>query len=210
MSELTDEWERVHQETHWGTIPERNFVRFVCDQIVVPRANFLEVGCGAGAQAVWLSEQGHHVVAVDASPTAVARTLVRYNQMVHETAAARYPPPPTFVAYARDVAALEFGPNTFDCVVDVCTTQHMPESQAIELAERAHAWLKPGGWFFSKQVMEPFDPSLNRTSFVRFTTVGMLRCMFGPFAVRKIDMLREVVRGDKVVWHMLVRAQKAV
>lgn len=203
MSELTDEWERVHQETHWGTIPERNFVKFVPETFPAGVAVFLEIGCGAGAQAVWLAEQGFNVVAVDASFTAIERTTARFNQLGDTRDKA-------FLAFARDAAELVFDPDTFDCVVDVCTTQHMPESQAIELAERAHAWLKPGGWFFSKQVMEPFDQSLNRTSFVRFTTVGMLRCMFGPFAVRRMDMLREVVRGDKVVWHMLVKAQKAV
>lgn len=208
MSELTDEWERVHQETHWGTIPERNFVKFVPEAFPAGRAEFLEIGCGAGAQSVWLAEQGFNVIAVDASPTAVERTMARYTQVAHEIEMRRARPP-VFFARALDAVTLAFSERAFDCVVDVCTTQHMFESQAIELAARVHSWLKPGGWFFSKQVMEPFDPSLNRTSYVRFTTVGMLRCMFEPFPVRRIDMLREVVRGDKVVWHMLVKAQKA-
>lgn len=205
MSHLTDEWEHVHQQMHWGTIPERNFVKFVGEQWPLPGAKFLEIGCGVGAQALWLAEIGHDVQGIDSSATAIYRLGVRARQAVLEG-----PFPGRLAAEVADVTERQYEDATFDCVVDVCTTQHIFEATAIELAQRVHSWLKPGGWFFSKQVMEPFDLSLNRTSYVRFTTVGMLRCMFEAFPVRKIDLLREVVRGDKVVWHMLVKAQKAV
>lgn len=37
----------------------------------------LELGCGEGADAVWLAGQGWHVTAVDISATALARTSAR-------------------------------------------------------------------------------------------------------------------------------------
>ncbi len=38
-----------------------------------PRGRALDVGCGEGADAIWLAEQGWMVTAVDIAPTAVAR-----------------------------------------------------------------------------------------------------------------------------------------
>ena len=39
----------------------------------LPRGAALDIGCGEGADAIWLAEQGWQVTAVDVSPTAVER-----------------------------------------------------------------------------------------------------------------------------------------
>ncbi|ODR08078.1 SAM-dependent methyltransferase [Mycolicibacillus koreensis] len=76
MSEPTEEprafWEQFYGET------ERTWSGRANSQLVVEAAELtpgraLDLGCGEGADAVWLAEQGWQVVAVDISATALQR-----------------------------------------------------------------------------------------------------------------------------------------
>lgn len=197
----TDEWELVHRQMMWGTIPERNFVKWVEDtyQGDVRRAvSFLEVGCGVGAQALWLAERGHTVRAVDVSPTAIQRLDARIMQ-AGETH--------RIITEVADVTSRQYEASSFDCIVDICSLQHVSESDAIMVAQRARHWLKPRGWLYMKQAIEPFDRTLNRVSFIRCGDLTTIQKMFTGYPVVKIDMIREIVRGDKEVFHIIVKAQ---
>ncbi|MBN2473182.1 MAG: class I SAM-dependent methyltransferase [Pirellulales bacterium] len=67
----TPPWETGH--------PAKELVR-VLDQGLIPPGRTLEVGCGTGADAVYLATLGFEVTAVDSSPLAMERARVRAEQ----------------------------------------------------------------------------------------------------------------------------------
>lgn len=76
------DWETVYRETTppWETgTPAGELVRAVNDGVIKP-ATTLELGCGTGANAVYLARRGFEVTAVDASPTAIERARTRAEQ----------------------------------------------------------------------------------------------------------------------------------
>jgi SAM-dependent methyltransferase len=61
----------------WETgIPAGELVR-VIEEGLVPRGTALELGCGTGADAVYLAQKGFEVTAVESSPTALDRARTR-------------------------------------------------------------------------------------------------------------------------------------
>jgi SAM-dependent methyltransferase len=90
----------------------------------------LEVGCGEGRVSRDLKARGHHVVAVDASPTLI--------QMAHEVDAS--------IEYARcDARALPFRDQSFDLAVFYNSLMDFDEMEA-SVAEASRI-LRPGGAF---------------------------------------------------------------
>ncbi|GAB2686995.1 SAM-dependent methyltransferase [Thalassiella azotivora] len=83
--------DRQHHDPAPGTPPEQFWDEFYgrVDQVFSGRVNprlvevatdlvpgrVLDLGCGEGADAVWLAQRGWHVTAVDVSATALARTV---------------------------------------------------------------------------------------------------------------------------------------
>mgnify|MGYP001279531064 CR=1 FL=1 len=69
-------WEAFYQERDsvWSGRPNRLLVREVA---ALPPGSALDLGCGEGADAVWLAEQGWQVTAVDISATALRRAAGR-------------------------------------------------------------------------------------------------------------------------------------
>ena len=73
------DWDAVYREgiPPWESgAPSGELVR-VLDEGVVRPGSALEVGCGTGADAVYLSRRGFEVTAVDSAPTAVDRARTR-------------------------------------------------------------------------------------------------------------------------------------
>jgi SAM-dependent methyltransferase len=57
--------------------PSPWLVRAVREKQLPPRARILDVGCGSGTNALWLSRHGFRAVGVDVSPTAIAAAAAR-------------------------------------------------------------------------------------------------------------------------------------
>jgi SAM-dependent methyltransferase len=73
------DWDAMYREgtPSWETgCPAEELVR-VLDEGLIPLGTALEVGCGTGADAVYLAQQGFEVTAVDASPQALERARHR-------------------------------------------------------------------------------------------------------------------------------------
>lgn len=85
----------------------------------------------------------------------------------------------------------------------------MTEEDAIAVVQKTRRWLRPLGWFWSKQAIAPFDHSLNRVSYIRLATMESIRRTFIGYSV-EMDMTREIVRGDKTLWSVIIRAQVKV
>src|SRR5687767_12686946 len=62
-------------ELPWDTgVPDENLIE-VARHIAPGRA--LEIGCGTGTNALWLSQQGFQVVAIDLAPLAIERARAK-------------------------------------------------------------------------------------------------------------------------------------
>lgn len=65
-------WDRRYAEADrlWSGEPDPHLVAVAAE---LPRGRALELGCGEGADAIWLAQQGWQVTAVDFSPVALER-----------------------------------------------------------------------------------------------------------------------------------------
>jgi SAM-dependent methyltransferase len=64
-------------ETPWETVQPSSELRRVVAETPVAPCRAVELGCGTGASAVWLAQQGFEVTAIDLSPLAVERARRR-------------------------------------------------------------------------------------------------------------------------------------
>jgi SAM-dependent methyltransferase len=118
---------------------ETAFVTRVLRAEGAPGPRLLEVGCGTGAHARWLVEQGWQVVGLDRSPGMLARARARLDQLA---------PPPAVAFELGDARDFALG-RTFDAAVSlfhVMSYQAGPGDLAAALGSiRRH--LRPGGLF---------------------------------------------------------------
>ena len=78
-SAVMPDWDEVYRRgtPSWETgRPADELVRVVEEGLLRP-GRVLELGCGTGADALWLARQGFEVTAVDSSPTALERARTR-------------------------------------------------------------------------------------------------------------------------------------
>lgn len=130
----------------YNTAPVEALVRTVSHHLrgrVEPKdygqLNYLEVGCGAAPNLVWLAERGIAVSGVDISPTALdlarqafARRGVqeRVRRLEHGSA-----------------TSLPFADNSFDGVLESCVFQHLARVDRKTAFAEVVRVLKPGGVF---------------------------------------------------------------
>ena len=92
----------------------------------------LDAGCGEGAEAIWLAEQGWQVTAADISAEALARATERASA---SPAAAR-------LAWVGPTSARRDPDDSFDLVTTHYAHPAMPQ---LAFYERIAAWVAPGG-----------------------------------------------------------------
>ncbi len=131
-----------------GRWPDTRFVEFAMGKFRGQQARFLEMGCGGGAQLLFLGSEGFIGVGVDSSRTALD-TAVR---IIGERSLGMMLPPRLYLHdLGMEPLPGMFGDGEeFDCVFDVCTLQHLSEAGAAKAIQWSCSKLKPGGWFFSK------------------------------------------------------------
>jgi ubiquinone/menaquinone biosynthesis C-methylase UbiE len=107
--------------------------------------NAVDLGCGAGAQALFLAKEGFDVLGFDGSQAAIERCIKRKgNEIgVYRTAFA-----------AADICSLPLPDETFDLVVDAACLQHVPDADLGKAMREACRVLKKGGrlWSYAMRV----------------------------------------------------------
>jgi SAM-dependent methyltransferase len=117
----------------WSGNPNPQLVAEVAD--LVP-GTALDVGCGEGADAIWLAARGWHVTAIDVSPVALDRAA--------RHAAEAGPAVATRVTWQHaDVLLWEPPPLHFDLVS--AQFVHLPTPAREALHRRLAAAVRPGG-----------------------------------------------------------------
>jgi SAM-dependent methyltransferase len=98
MSEVSRWNERYEKgDTPWETSQPSSELKRVLTEVPIGPCRTLELGCGTGANAVWLAQQGFEVTAVDFSTLAIERARQRADEAgvsVHFLAADVLHPPP--------------------------------------------------------------------------------------------------------------------
>jgi SAM-dependent methyltransferase len=130
-----ESFEQLYRATDalWSGRPNAQLVREAAD---LPSGRALDVGCGEGADAVWLAERGWRVTAVDFSATALERRAARAAAAGEELAAR--------IDWRHvDVTRWAPEPAAFDLVS--AQYMHLPADQRGPLFARLAASVVVGG-----------------------------------------------------------------
>lgn len=133
MNETQAHWEEHYAERDrvWSGHVNVQFADVVSD---LPPGRALDLGCGEGADAVWLAERGWNVVAVDVSETALGR--------------ARGAASSRGVSDRIDFIQLDLSDSFPDGTFDLISSQFLHSTVRLDrqriLADAAHA-VRPGG-----------------------------------------------------------------
>jgi SAM-dependent methyltransferase len=115
MSEGQQAWEEHYGERDrvWSG---RVNIRLAEVASVLPPARALDLGCGEGADAMWLADQGWYVTAVDISQTALDRAVadVRARNLLDRIDFQRHELPDTFPEGSFDLVSAQFLHSTVE------------------------------------------------------------------------------------------------
>lgn len=120
----------------WSGNPNSTLVDFA-EKLEPGRA--FDVGCGEGADVVWLATNGWQVTGIDLSPTAISRA----RNALHDAGA-------TGRVMVAD--AIVFDAEPFDLV----SVQYGQLPRTAEMVSRMESWVRPGGYLlFVHHVLDP-------------------------------------------------------
>lgn len=191
-------WETIHREHDWvNSQPDSIFAECFNEAYRdKPKVDLavLDLGCGTGANTIYLARIGCKVLAVDGSDNAICKTREALNGTAERVD-----------LRVADIGALDLPTASLDCILDLNCLACLPLDDVCEFITRARKWLKPQGWIFAKMACEPFDKSLIRSDYYRMCAQSDVERIFSgyDFHLAKAD---ELTRNWKRVTHYLVTA----
>ncbi len=100
-----------------------------------PSASILDIGCGDGRDANFLTEQGFAVTAIDFSDVAIERVKALN---------------PAINAHVMDTTKMDFPDASFDAIYAHLSLHYFDDTTTTAIFENIRRMLKPGGLFFVK------------------------------------------------------------
>ena len=137
-------WDHFYRWRSLRRYPSEELVRFAARHFYSApdrrAVTMLDLGCGEGANALYLAHEGFGVSAVDGSPVAVEIARDRFEAEGQNAD-----------LQVGDLTGIDelYAPESFDAVVDVSSVQHNALPAAAKIIDGVFRVLKPGGWFFS-------------------------------------------------------------
>lgn len=177
------EWELIHQESDWELAPCSFFIQALAEQpISFVGKRVLDLGCGNGANALALAKFGGRIVAVDASPTAVAKLK------------AKIVPDFDITPIWADVTDYTPDREAFDYIIFVSLLECLEQKEAVSVVQAMRSGLKPTGQVFAKILCEPCDSSLLRAK-ARLVDKVDLAQMFDGYAYNAVKIICKTPGG---------------
>ena len=150
MQRVKQNWEESFAEQiakqAYNTAPVEAVVRTVSYYLrdrapgePVEHLHFLELGCGAGPNLVWLAQKGIKVSGVDISPSAL--NLAREN--LERTGCAHM----VGDLHESSVAKIPIASESIDGIIEACVFQHLDREDRQLAFGEVRRLLKPGGLF---------------------------------------------------------------
>ncbi|MFI1420883.1 SAM-dependent methyltransferase [Streptomyces sp. NPDC020731] len=194
-------WDGVHAARPAATDPRPN-ARLTETVADLPPGDVLDLGCGAGGDALWLARQGWCVTAVDVSSVAVERLAsLAVSQGLDDRITAR----------RHDLRA-SFPDGVFDLVCAHYLHTPLDLDRATVLREAAHA-LRPGGRLLVVDHGSTAPWSWNQDPDVRYPAPREVAADIGldpaAWTVERADSPRRVATGPdgrtaEVTDHVLI------
>lgn len=203
QSESTRMWESRYSSTMWSGRVNPTLMSMVAG---ISPGRALEVGCGEGADALWLAEQGFDVTAVDASPTALARGETERATRVEKDGLPR-----SIRWVASDVVGedLPTPPDQYDLVT--AHFVHIPREERKLLWTKLVDAVAPGGSLvIVGHSLEDLDAGLRRPpASLMFDKKELMAAMPRSWETRKVSVVEReqkapdgtsVIARDIVAW----------
>lgn len=115
--------------------PDENLVSYLEKKMIQP-SKVLELGCGAGRNAIYLAKQGCSVVGVDVSDRALQLAQERVDEANINV---------EFIA--SNIFELDLQEESFDFIYDSGCFHHIAPHRRVTYIELIHTLLKPNGYF---------------------------------------------------------------
>jgi SAM-dependent methyltransferase len=136
MAHTAEAWDAryAHSDRVWSGRVNQRLVEQVGE---LPLGNALDIGCGEGADAVWLAQRGWRVLAVDVSAVAIGRARAHADEALDADVRARLEWQVVDIReWAPPVAAFDLVSMQF---------LHLPLGLLAEVAMQLATALRPGG-----------------------------------------------------------------
>lgn len=201
QSESTRMWEARYNSTLWSGRVNPTLVEALAKR---RPGRALDVGCGEGADALWLAEQGFDVTALDASPKALARGEA---ERVARVAKDGLPRVIRWVASDAVGDDLPTPPEQYDLVS--AHFVHIPPEERKALWKKLVDAVAPGGaLLIVGHSLEDLDAGLRRPpASLMFDKKELMAAMPGSWSTREVTSFQreqKTADGTSVAAHDIV------
>ena len=176
---LIEKWNEAHRKVLWlnETADPRlvEFVRAYYGEVPLSersKIKMLDLGCGAGTNSFFLSEEGFDAHGIDISEVAIRNANHVRDRITSEDA---LPHVRFTVAGIQD---LPFADGTFDAAIDVCGMSALHPNQIRQGVRETLRVLKPGGRLMSLVIADDCDPRLHRVDSMAYNEAGLVQVFF--------------------------------
>lgn len=190
-------------------LPDENLVKFLNGRPSIRTA--LELGCGEGRNAVYMSARGLDVTAADGSQVAIANAVRRAEE---KNTRVRF--------LCGNIFAIDFGSEPYDFLYDSGLFHHLAPHRRITYLELLNKRLKPGGYFglncfaWGENCADEVDDwefYRQRRAGVAFTKDRLITLFGGGFDVLEIrkydDHVPGALHGTPFLWTCLFQKKEA-
>ena len=135
-------WEKTFRDKEWGKYPPEELIRAVCGYTKDDKTkSVLELGCGPGANSLFLSENFKSYSAIDFSETAIEKLKSRLSlNRTHTSGELK----------VACFSSLPWGDNSFDFICDNLAITHNNLNTIKKTLFEVYRVLKEQGLFYSK------------------------------------------------------------
>jgi len=135
-------WEKTFRDKEWGKYPPEELIRAVCEFTKGDKTkSVLEMGCGPGANSLFLNEHFKSYSAIDFSETAIEKLKSRLNLNITNS---------TGEFKVACFSSLPWEDNSFNFICDNLAITHNDLNTIKKTLSEVYRVLKERGLFYSK------------------------------------------------------------